>query len=141
MSAARKLQEDLDGFMLVGANPTFDATFLRAFIWQQLHEPPTWYYRVLDLNGFASGWLHHPGVLKTPYVAEQFGVELGDDQHTALADARWNREIYYAILRSGKTVRELQREWEGAEHKRTMASVDAAARRVDPRGQGRLGLA
>jgi DNA polymerase III epsilon subunit-like protein len=99
--AVHLLQMELQDCMLVGANPTFDATFLRALIWQYRHEEPTWYYRVLDLNAWASGWLQHAGVLKTPYIAEQFNVPLTEDRHTALADARWNRDIFHAVANHG----------------------------------------
>lgn len=94
--AAAKIAVELDGHMIVGANPTFDITFLRILLADAELEP-TWHYRCIDLNTLAAGWIGDPTPISTQAIAEEFKVPLGKEQHTALADARWNREAYYAI--------------------------------------------
>lgn len=96
--AARRMQVELDGCTIVGANPAFDATFLRYLIWQKTMSEPTWYYRLIDLNTLGTGWAKYPNILRTEALAEEFGVPIPDGYHTALVDARWNREVYHAIL-------------------------------------------
>ena len=101
MRAAAKLLVELEGYMIVGANPTFDITFLRSLLDRYaLGEPPTWHYRCIDLNTLAAGWVGNPLPISTQEIAEQWDVPLSKEQHTALADARWNRAVYDAIARS-----------------------------------------
>lgn len=96
--AAQRILVELDGCTIVGANPAFDATFLRYFLWQYKLVEPTWYYRLIDLNTLGTGWRKYPNILRTEALAEEFGVPIPEGYHTALVDARWNREIYHAIL-------------------------------------------
>lgn len=96
-AAAAKLKRNLEDCIIVGANPAFDTAFLGHFLWQHCITPP-WYYRSVDINTLAAGWLKHPLPLSTAEVAQAFEVPLSDDQHTALADARWNRAAYKAII-------------------------------------------
>lgn len=94
--AADKLSTELDGYVIVGNNPTFDLTFLRFFL-RRWHKPIPWHYRPLDIGSMACGLLGEREV-KTPAVAEAFNVPLPRDQHTALADAKWNQDVYRAMM-------------------------------------------
>ena len=94
--AAAQIAVELDGYMIVGANPTFDIMFLSKLLVSAGLET-SWHYRCIDLNTLAAGWIGDPVPISTQTIAEEFEVPLGAKQHTALADAQWNREAYYAI--------------------------------------------
>lgn len=96
--ACQRMLVELEDCTIVGANPAFDATFLRFLIWQNRLIEPTWYYRLIDLNTLGTGWAKHPNILRTEALAEEFGVPIPEGYHSALVDARWNREVYHAIL-------------------------------------------
>lgn len=97
-SAAQRMLVELQDCIIVGANPAFDATFLRYFIWKNRMAEPTWHYRLIDLNTLGTGWCKMPNIMRTGELAEEFGVPIPEEYHTALVDARWNREVYHAIL-------------------------------------------
>lgn len=97
--AAYKLVTDLKDHIIVGNNPTFDLTFLTQFL-RKWAWKPTWYYRPLDVGSMAQGRFRERGVTRTPDIAERLGVPLPDDQHSALADANWNRDLYNALCAS-----------------------------------------
>lgn len=81
----------LTGATLVGANPAFDAAFLRA----RWHESP-WKYRLLDIEAFAMPGLglHEPRGIA--YIAEALGVQAPD--HTAAGDVHTLRECHRELL-------------------------------------------
>lgn len=85
------LQNVLTDRTLVGANPSFDATFLR-LRWG--HAP--WKYRLLDIEAFAMPGLglHEPRGLA--YIAEALGVQAPD--HTAAGDVHTLRECHRELL-------------------------------------------
>jgi len=95
--AASAMLSGLTDCVIVGANPAFDTLFLRAFLWRYRKLEPTWHYRSVDLNTLAAGKLECALPISTEEIAEEFDVPLSDDQHTALADARWNQRAYHAI--------------------------------------------
>ncbi len=98
----------LDGAVMVGSNPAFDAEFLRAFLGVK-----PWHYRTIDVATLAAGYLYgqadatqYPDtdpVAPLPYssrtLSRQMGVEPPGDgvAHTALGDARWARDVYAAV--------------------------------------------
>lgn len=94
--AADKLSTELDGYVIVGNNPTFDLTFLRFFL-RAWRKPITWHYRPLDIGSMACG-LFRVQEMKTPEIADVLNVPLPREQHTALADAKWNQDVYNAIM-------------------------------------------
>ncbi len=96
--AVARLLVELEDCIIVGANPAFDATFLRYLIWQETQNEPSWHYRLIDLNTLGTGWLKYPDIMTTKGLAEEFGVPIPEGYHSALVDACWNREVYHAIL-------------------------------------------
>lgn len=91
----RALIEQLNGAVLVGANPAFDARFLEAR-WGRA----PWRYRLLDIEAYAMGALgfEYPYGLKD--VREAL-VALGHDipapDHTAAADVATVRACHLAL--------------------------------------------
>jgi DNA polymerase III epsilon subunit-like protein len=110
---ARDLTRLLDGAVLVGSNPAFDAAFLRYFL-----DATPWHYRTIDIATMAAGYLYGQAERMThrdcdpdwygkvakrigwPWksydASEAAGVARPDDAvaHTALGDARWARDLW-----------------------------------------------
>lgn len=89
--------DTLDGATLVGANPAFDAAFLRA----RWGSAP-WHYRLLDVEAYAMGALgyDHPQSLTTitkDLRARGFDIPVPD--HSAAADVAATRAAFYALRR------------------------------------------
>ena len=87
----------LAGATLVGANPAFDAAFLRA----RWGSAP-WHYRLLDVEAYAMGALgyDHPQSLTTitkDLRARGFDIPVPD--HSAAADVAATRAAFYALRR------------------------------------------
>lgn len=98
----------LDGAVLVGSNPDFDASFLHVFL-----DAKPWHYRTVDIATLAAGCVHgasdatqYPGSDAVPAVpfssrglSRAVGVEppAAGVAHTALGDARWARDVYDAV--------------------------------------------
>jgi DNA polymerase-3 subunit epsilon len=85
---ARRLAEQLEGNVLAGSNPTFDARFLprmyAPYVAADLVFEPTWHHRLWDLSAYAAGVLgldELPGLAR---VCELLGYKPGD--HTAEGD-------------------------------------------------------
>ncbi|MFD4569343.1 exonuclease domain-containing protein [Streptomyces sp. NPDC058467] len=116
--AATCLHSLLDGAVLVGSNPAFDAEMLAVLLSQYCGQPRPWHYRTVDivtlavgsLYGRASEWTRKDcdatwyGKVakavgwpwKTHDVSRHVEVEppAADVRHTALGDARWARDLY-----------------------------------------------
>jgi DNA polymerase III epsilon subunit-like protein len=100
------LRELLDGAVMVGSNPAFDAGFLRVF----LDGDTPWHYRTVDIATLAAGYLRGYDLsageqqpLRVPFSSRQLsravGVEPpGNDAHQALVDARWAMNVYDAVM-------------------------------------------
>jgi hypothetical protein len=109
---------------IVGAVPSFDAERM-ALLLNRFGLEPGWHYHLIDVETLAVGYVHGverqaadtlngrslphdaldqlPGMLTAlPWDSEALsravGVDPDDyDRHTALGDARWARDIYYAV--------------------------------------------
>lgn len=91
-----QLERMLRGVVLVGSNVASDASFLRVMLRDQ-----PWHYRVVNALELAAGSLLARGEdVPMPWssadVSRRIGVEPPgkDDAHTALADARWARDVF-----------------------------------------------
>lgn len=124
-TAAVRIHHLLDGAVMVGSNPAFDAAMITRLFgmhhpnWQA--NPTPWHYRQIDIATLAAGALYGraaeltrrdfdadwyrkvTNALGWPWksydASEHVGVERpkGDYAHTALGDARWARDVYDAV--------------------------------------------
>lgn len=124
---AYKVHNLLDGVVLVGSNPAFDAAMVRNLIGRHYpyrfkqFNPTPWHYRQIDVATMAAGYLYGQAERMTRQdcdaswygkVAEHLGWPwksydaseaagtprpAGDAAHTALGDARWCRDLYDRI--------------------------------------------
>lgn len=89
-----------DGAILVGNNIQFDVAFLRYFLW--MNRPtvtPTWYYASVDLKALLMGYTGVTPPASLSAIATSLGVPEPRPKHTALGDARWNRDVWDAYVR------------------------------------------
>ncbi len=120
-TAARRLHTLLDGAVIVGSNPAFDAEMLTHLLGRYFDQPRPWHYRTVDvvtlavgsLYGRASEWtVRDCDATWYGKVAKAVGwpwrshdvsrhVEIEppapEIRHTALADARWARDMWDAV--------------------------------------------
>lgn len=104
------------GAHLVGAVPSFDAAFLERFL-RARGFAPAWHYHLIDVETLAVGYIAHQyekatggrqtadrvrAVLGPPWSSYSLGnllrVPPPEPQHTAIADARWARAMYLAVM-------------------------------------------
>lgn len=84
---------------LVGANPAFDAGFLRTW-----YGFTNWHYRLLDVEAFAAGafgWRVPVSLKDTATTLRDLGFEIPAPDHSAVADVETTRAIYRACLGMG----------------------------------------
>lgn len=123
---AYRVHNLLDGVVMVGSNPSFDALMISALIGS--HHPDNeinatpWHYRSIDVATFAAGYLYGQAERMTRRdcdpkwygkVAQRLGWPwksydaseavgtprpAGDAAHTALGDARWCRDLWDQIV-------------------------------------------
>lgn len=91
---AAELLAPLKGALVVGNNIQFDLRFIELLI-----SDAPWYYSPLDLKALVAGRCGMDKPASTKLIAEVAGVPLSKDAHTALVDARWNRDVYDAVTR------------------------------------------
>lgn len=86
-----------DGRHLVGAVPSFDASFLDRFL-RRHGECPTWSHRLVCVETLAAGYLRMlPEGLRK--MAEKLGLVVDEDtHHTALGDCRLARDVFEAVM-------------------------------------------
>jgi len=86
------LRDALNGATLVGANPAFDAAFLRA----RWGVTP-WKYRLLDVEAYAMPALGLSEPKGLAYIAKELGTDSPD--HTAAVDVLVLRDTFRALQR------------------------------------------
>ena len=89
------LRSRLDGATLVGANPAFDAAFLRA---RWGYAP--WHHRLWDVEAYAAGVLGHDALMGLAGVAlalRHLGHEIPEPDHTAAGDVTTLRACFRAL--------------------------------------------
>ncbi|KAB1146766.1 3'-5' exonuclease [Streptomyces luteolifulvus] len=122
-TAATRMYSLLNGAVLIGSNPSFDADMIRNLFARYYDVAKPWHYRALDIATFAAGHLygqaermtrqtcdavHYSKVdaaLGWPWssyrASELVGIPRpsGDAAHTALGDARWARDVWDAVTK------------------------------------------
>jgi DNA polymerase III epsilon subunit-like protein len=100
---AREVAQDLapllDGAILVGAVPDFDARFLTRFL-REHHQAPTWHYHLVDVETLAAGAIQLAPPWNFDALLATYGLAYDEaDRHTALGDARMARDLYDAVMK------------------------------------------
>lgn len=95
VDAAFVVHDVTNGATLAGANPAFDAAFLRRLLLDS-HRIPQWRYRLLDVEAYAAGrmgWDVPRGLART---LDELGVDCSEfTHHHALDDARMAQAAYW----------------------------------------------
>lgn len=89
----------LEGVTLVGSNPAFDAAMLTRFI-----GAPVWHHRLINVAEGAMwvfGWDRPKGLSDVVYHLRDLGHDIPEADHTAEADVRATRAVYYALREIG----------------------------------------
>lgn len=86
------------GAHLIGNVVSFDEERLRKLI-RRWGYTPMWHYHLVDVESLAAGFLGLNPPWKSNEISEALGVPVPEDQHGALPDARWARDMYDAVLR------------------------------------------
>ncbi|WP_181785610.1 3'-5' exonuclease [Streptomyces phytophilus] len=116
-TAATRLYSLLNGAVILGSNPAFDADMIGNLFGRYYADPRPWHYRVIDVPAMAAGWLYganehftYSGPVdlaetvalpwKSYHLSEALGVAppAEKERHTALADARWQVALYDAVV-------------------------------------------
>lgn len=119
--AAVNMYRLLNGAVLIGSNPAFDADMLRNLFARYYDVAKPWHYRTIDVTTFAAGALYGragewtrkdcdaawyskvANAIGWPWksydVSRHVEVEppAKDVAHTALGDARWARDVWDAV--------------------------------------------
>lgn len=120
-TAARHLYELLDGAVLIGSNPAFDAEMLTHLLGRYFDNPRPWHYRTIDIVTLGVGSLYGRAAERTrrecdaswygkvaravgwPWKSQDVSLHVQIEppapevRHTALADALWARDLFDAV--------------------------------------------
>lgn len=89
------LRRTLQGATVVGANPAFDTSFLRA----RWGDAP-WHYRLVDVEAaamFYFGWDRPKGLAAVAVALRDEGLDVPEPDHTAAGDVETVRSAYRAL--------------------------------------------
>ncbi|MEW2300237.1 exonuclease domain-containing protein [Streptomyces sp. NPDC006655] len=120
-AAARQLHQLLDGAVMIGSNPSFDAEMLTNLLGRYFATPRPWHYRTVDIATLAAGYRYGQresgayggdfafsrDLPSLPFssrsLSRAVGVEPPGDgvAHTALGDARWAMSVFDAVTGGG----------------------------------------
>ena len=107
--AARVFLSQLQDAIVVGNNIQFDLRFIERFLLDCGCDTTTpWFYHPIDLKALVAGAfdLGEPP-WSTKDIADAARVPIPADAHSALVDARWNRDVYDAVYSKRGTLRKL----------------------------------
>jgi DNA polymerase III epsilon subunit-like protein len=96
--ALNRMHHELTGATLLGCSVHFDAAFLAELFARHGLTPEPWHQRYLDLGSFVGGAWGAKAALSSKAMPDRYPNE---DAHDALADARWNVEVYKKITARG----------------------------------------
>jgi DNA polymerase III alpha subunit (gram-positive type) len=99
--AVARLLVYLEAAVIVGNNPQFDLRFIERFLENSMSEDATpWHYHPVDIKAVVAAHTKlGPPPWSSAQIAEAAGVPLPAAAHTAMADARWNRDVYDTVYR------------------------------------------
>lgn len=106
--AGRFLLQQLTDAVVVGNNVQFDLRFVAEFLLTRtnVENCTPWHYNPVDIKALAAGKL---GLGEPPWsterIAQAANVPLPTDQHTAFADACWNRNVYDELFHYAPAMR------------------------------------
>lgn len=115
--AVTRMYSLLNGAILIGSNPAFDAEMLTHLFGRYYANPRPWHYRTIDIATLAAGYRHGQAASgayggdfafqadypQLPYKSYELSRAVGveppakDVAHTALGDARWARDVFDAV--------------------------------------------
>lgn len=122
-TAATRMYSLLNGAVLIGSNPPFDADMIRNLFARYYDDAKPWHYRTLDIATLAAGHLYGQAERMTRHTcdavhyskvdsalgwpwssyraSELVGIPRpsGDVAHTAMGDARWARDVWDAVTK------------------------------------------
>lgn len=87
-----------DGALFIGNCPWFDDAFLRV-LFRQFGRASGWSYHLIDVENLIAGRLGMEPPWDSRRVSEAIGVPVPEGIHSAMADARWSRDLYHAVMR------------------------------------------
>jgi len=83
---------------LVGANPSFDASFIDKFL-RKWNYAPAWKHRMICVESLVAGALRLPEPVSLLKSAELMGIEVNTEEaHTASYDAHLAMQVYDAVM-------------------------------------------
>lgn len=85
------------GAHLIGNVTSFDEERLRRLLMKH-GQVPMWHYHIICAENLIAGRLALPPPWKSKELSEAVGVPVPQDQHSALADARWAKDMYWAVM-------------------------------------------
>lgn len=95
--AVARIASLTDGAFFVGNCPWFDDAFLKALF--RAHDvTPSWHYHLVDVENLIAGMLGLAPPWNSETVSAAVGIPVPADQHGAMPDVRWSRDLYHAVF-------------------------------------------